>query len=382
MLDWTLLAGLLSVVIVAWLLIQVFLKGPALLAYDHSLADSRATSRDRASPEHQDALCLLEQASAEIRSAPRKQRIDVIRRVMARGFFEPPLLVGDSGYRVQEVDAGGVPGEWVLAPHSDPDRRLLYLHGGSFISGCPRGHRVITTQLARVTSASVLALDYRLMPEHSRREITADCQAGYRWILDHGPNGPAPVRELFVAGDSAGGGMALMLVAWARDAGLRAANGAIAISPGVDMTFSSPTLKNNLKTDRMLGPSLEWFLRTPRSIRLLMMWAINRTIPPNPLVSPIFGDLSGLPPVLVQASEAEMMLGDARRYVNKARATGSSAQLETWPEMLHVWHLFEPILPEAREAFERIGQFVERCSLRQTPIDPMSQHPAARATDK
>ncbi len=114
----------------------------------------------------------------------------------------------------------------------------------------------------------------------------------------------------------------------------------------------------------MLGPSLEWFLRTPRSIRLLMMWAINRTIPPNPLVSPIFGDLSGLPPVLVQASEAEMMLGDARRYVNKARATGSSAQLETWPEMLHVWHLFEPILPEAREAFERIGQFVERCAAR------------------
>jgi len=79
------------------------------------------------------------------------------------------------------------------------------------------------------------------------------------------------------------------------------------------------------------------------------------------LVSPVFGDLSGLPPVLVQVSEAEMMLGDARRYVNKARATGSHAELETWPDMLHVWHLFEPILPEAGEAFERIGQFVECC---------------------
>ena len=127
------------------------------------------------------------------------------------------------------------------------------------------------------------------------------------------------------------------------------------------MTFSSPTFKSNLQSDRMLGPSLEWFLKMPRSIRLLLIGAINRTVPPNPRISPIFGDLAGLPPVLIQASEAEMMLGDARRYVNKARAAGSIAELETWPEMLHVWHLFGPVLPEAQEAFERIGRFVERC---------------------
>ncbi len=361
MLDWSLLTGLLSVLFIAWLLIQVFLKGPKLLTYDHPIANSRAGSRDHASPENQEALRLVEQASAEIRSVSRKQRLDVIRRVMARGFCEPSLLAGDAGYRIREVDAGGVPGEWVLGPHSDPDRRLLYLHGGSFISGCPRGHRVITTELARVAGVSVLALDYRLMPEHQRRELIADCQTGYRWILEHGPDGPTPVQELFVAGDSAGGGLTLTLIAWARDAGLRAAHGAIAISPGVDMTLSSPTFKSNLKTDRVLGPSLEWFLKTPQSIRLLLIWAINRTAPPNPLISPIFGDLSGLPPVLIQASEAEMMLGDARRYVNKARAAGSMAELETWPEMLHVWHLFGPILPEAQEAFERIGRFVERC---------------------
>lgn len=361
MLDWTLLTGLLTVLLIAWLLIQVFLKGPKLLAYDPPVPDRRAGSRDHASPEHQEALRLLEQTSAEIRSVPRKQRLEVIRRVMARGFCEPPLLADDTGYQVREIDVEGVPGEWVLAPHSDLDRRLLYLHGGSFISGCPRGHRVITTELARITGTSVLALDYRLMPEHLRRELIADCQTGYRWILDHGPNGLAPVQELFVAGDSAGGGLTLTLIAWARDVGLRAANGAIAISPGVDMTFSSPTFKANLKTDRMLGPSLEWFLKTPRSIRLLLTWAINRMTPPNPLISPIFGDLSGLPPVLIQVSEAEVMLGDAQRYVNKARAAGCRAELETWPEMLHVWHLFGPILPEAQEAFERIGRFVERC---------------------
>jgi monoterpene epsilon-lactone hydrolase len=361
MLNWPLLIGLLSVLFIAWLFIQVFLKGPKLLAYDYPLANSRAGSRDRASPENQEALRLLEQAAVEIRSAPRKQRLDTIRRVMAQGFCEPPLLAGDAGYRVQETDVGGVPGEWVLGPHTDPNRRLLYLHGGSFISGCPRGHRVITSELARVTGASVLALDYRLMPEHQRRDLIADSQTGYRWILEHGPDGPAAVQELFIAGDSAGGGLALILIAWARDEGLHAANGAIALSPGVDMTFSSPTFKSNLKSDRMLGPSLEWFLKMPRSIQLLLIGAINRTVPPNPRISPIFGDLAGLPPVLIQASEAEMMLGDARRYVNKARAAGSIAELETWPEMLHVWHLFGPVLPEAQEAFERIGRFVERC---------------------
>ena len=360
MLTWPLLFGLLSVLFIFWVLIQIFLNGSKLLTYDQPI-DSHAGSRRYASLENQQALRLTEQVSAEFRAAPRRERLAVIRRLMAQGFCEPPLLAGDTGYRIEAVTAGGVSGEWVLGPHSDPASRLLYLHGGSFISGCPRGHRVITTELARVTGASVLALDYRLMPEHRRRELIADCQVGYRWLLDNGPDGPAPARELFIAGDSAGGGLALMLAAWARDQGVRAADGVVALSPGVDMTFSSPTLKSNRPSDRMLGPSLENFLRLPRSFQLLLIWAVNRMIPPNPLISPIFGDLARLPPVLIQASEAEMLLGDARRYVNKARASGTQAELETWPGMLHVWHLFAPILPEAQEALERIGQFVERC---------------------
>lgn len=365
MLIWSLapLMALLWFFFVAWLLIRYFLKGASLLAYDQPMLDSRVGSRDRASPEHQQTLRLLERTSAEIRSARRQSRkewLAAVRRILAQGFCEPTLLTNESGYRIEVAAVNGVPGEWVLAPHSDPDRRLLYLHGGSFISGCPAGYRVITTHLARVTGASVLALDYRLMPEHTRREMIADCQTAYRWLLAQGPAGAAPTRELWIAGDSSGGNLALMLIAWARDAGLPAAKGAIALSPGADMTLSSPTLKSNLPTDPMLGPGLKWFLRMPQSIRLLMIWVMSRITPPNPLISPIYSDLSGLPPVLIQVSEAEMMLGDARRYVNKARAAGSIAELETWPEVLHVWHLFEPILPEAQEAFARIGQFVRR----------------------
>jgi acetyl esterase/lipase len=362
MLDWD-LATLLFIIVTAWLLLHRFLKGPSLRAYDQPV-ESRPGLRDAASADHEEAVRLLEQAATEIRSASLKQRLTAIRRVMERGFLDA-ALVNASEYRIEETSAGGVAGEWVLAPQSDPNRRVLYLHGGAFVSGCPRGHRMITTRLARATGAAVLALDYRLMPEHTRRDMIADCQAGYRWILDHGPDGPAPVRELFVAGDSAGGNLALVLIAWARDAGLHAANGAMALSPTVDMTLSSPTFKSNRKTDLMLGPGLGRFLRLPKTVYLLLTWGWSRMVPSNPLISPVFGDLSRLPPVLVQASEAEMMLGDARRYVNKARAAKSSAELETWPGMLHVWHIFEPILPEAREAFDRIGQFVERCTARQ-----------------
>ena len=359
--DWSYWVTLLAIILILWISARLLLSGPALRAYDAPPGDSGTRMRAQASAEHQQTVQLLQQAAREIRAAPRKERLAAIRRVMARGFCEPALLAGDTAYTVRTVDAGGVAGEWVLAPHADPEHRLLYLHGGSFLSGCARGHRVITSELARVTGAAVLALDYRLMPECPRRAMQEDCQAGYRWILEHGPDGAGPARELFVAGDSAGGSLALLLVAWARDHGLPAARGVIALSPSVDLTFSSPTLRSNLNSDHMLGPSLRGFLRLPRTLRLLLMWAINRIPPADPRVSPVFGDLSGLPPLLIQVSEAEMMLGDARRYVHKARAAGCSAELQSWPELLHVWHLFAPILPEAQEAFTRIAQFVQRC---------------------
>lgn len=112
----------------------------------------------------------------------------------------------------------------------------------------------------------------------------------------------------------------------------------------------------------MLGPALRKVLTMPRPILLWFAWLTNRINPCDPIVSPVFGDLSGLPPVLVHASEAEMLRDDARRWVNKARAAGSPATLETWRGLVHVWHAFAPDLPEAKEAYERIGGFFDRCA--------------------
>ena len=181
-----------------------------------------------------------------------------------------------AGIRIHAADAGGVPGEWVLAESADPGRRLLFLHGGAFSAGSALSHRTITTRLAKLTGASVLAVDYRLMPEYRRLEGLQDCQAACCWIMDNGPQGPAPADTLFLAGDSAGGNLCLAVAAWARDRGLRSADAVVAISPLTDATCSGPSFTGNLDTDHMLGPIFAHIARMPRSLYLWLAWRALR----------------------------------------------------------------------------------------------------------
>jgi len=204
----------------------------------------------------------------------------------------------------------------------------------------------------------VLAVDYRLMPENKRLDGLADCQAAYRWILANGPAGPAPAASLVVSGDSAGGNLTLAVIAWARDAGLRPANAAVALSPATDNTLSGDSIKRNIATDYLLGPAFRRFAKVPRTIALWFGWLNARVRPCDPSISPMHGDLGNLPPTLVHASTAEMLQDDAVRWVNKARAAGTDATLETWDHMLHVWHAFVATVPEAEDAFRHIGAFL------------------------
>lgn len=254
----------------------------------------------------------------------------------------------------------GIRGEWVLAPGADPARRMLYIHGGGFVVGSPRSHRPITAPMSAACGGAVFALDYRLLPEHKRIDGVEDCRAAYRYLLEHGPSGAAPADKLFVAGDSAGGNLTLSLLAWARDQGMRAADATIAIAPPTDATWSSPSIARNVDSDYMLGPAIGIITRLPRSLTLWLNWVTSGIRPNDPLVSPVFGDLSGLPPLLVQVSETEMLYDDARRYVNRACAAGSPALLQSWNRTLHVWHIFPNELPETAEAFAEIARFIER----------------------
>lgn len=347
------LLGICGLALLGWAIARLHLAGPSLAALD---APVPPPPPEPPGPQHLEVLERLRGIGEVPERTSFRQRLLILReRLDALG--EATTL---EGITIRAVDAGGVPAEWVLAQGSDPDRRVLYIHGGAFTMGSPRSHRALTSAFARLAGAAVLAIDYRLVPENRRLDCLQDCQQAYRWILANGPDGPGQVQRLMVAGDSAGGNLTLATIAWARDAGLRAADAVVALSPATDATLSSPSLRANLATDHMLGPQFGGLLKLPHVLLLWLGWFMNRVRPCDPRVSPVYGDLAGLPPTLVHASEAEMLLDDARRYVARARAAGSPVTLQTWPHMVHVWQIFHETLDEGRAALEQIRQFIER----------------------
>ena len=340
-------------IIVAFAAFTIFrLRGSNLSKFDAPLGQ-RFPGGPEASDEHDAVVASLAVNSGPIQRASRKKRLGLMREYMDS--MSEGLELAST---ITPLNAGGVPAEWVVAPGADPSRRVLYIHGGAFMMGSPRSHRNITNRFSEVSGAAVLAIDYRLMPENRRKSGIEDCRQAYTWIIDNGPDGPGPASKVYIGGDSAGGNLTLTLIAWVRDQALRQPDAAVALSPVTDGTFTSPTLKRNMDTDAMLGPLFRDLAKVPVWILLWVSWLQNRIVPSSPLVSPALGDLSGLPPTLVQASEAEILYGDAIRYVNKAVAAGSPARLQSWPYMVHVWQFFYPRLTEAGEAWDEIGKFI------------------------
>lgn len=346
---------------VVWLAVRLFLRAP-----DHSQFDlphvAFTGSDGKASVENEQVLDLLQEMQATIGSLPRRLQMLEMRRIMDEGFTGSPADGDSLGVNIEAVDIDGMAAEWVVSPRADANRRLLYLHGGGFFVGSPRSHRMMTAELSRRCGVAVLAIEYRLMPENSRMGSVYDSQRAFQWMIDNGPAGQGEAREIYVSGDSAGGNLALMLSAWVRDKGLADINGVVAFSPSTDSTLAGGSIRANIPTDPMLGPALGAFARLPVTLKALAAFFGSRVNPRNPLVSPLFGNLSDLPPTLVQASEAEMLLDDARRYVNKARRQGSPATLQTWPGMVHVWPMFHSILPEGKEALDQVAKFVAKVS--------------------
>lgn len=282
-----------------------------------------------------------------------RARIHTIRRFMDEMADRRPAEA-----EITPVQASDVRGEWVTGDSGSTSRRILYIHGGAFFAGSPRSHRPITDRLARLTGCAVFALDYRLMPEHARLRGIEDCRRAYRWILENGPAGPEDASFIVVAGDSAGGNLTLSTLAWVRDQGLRQADAGVALSPATDAALNAPSLRENVASDPMLGPAFGLLARVPKLLLLWYTLITTRMTPADPRISPLRGTLAGLPPILIQASDSEMLLDDARRYVAKARAAESPVELQTWPDMVHVWQMFTPDLIEAEEAYAKIGEFL------------------------
>ena len=353
-----LLAWIILLVLAFWAFERFYLRGRSVKKHP-APADPDAVQRFTRSgapgPEHLQVLKDVRELTLRISVGRSHHNLDA-----AREAFDSISDGQEHAGEFFPVDADGVAAEWVMTPGADPSRRVLYIHGGGFVVGSPKSHRTITSKFSEITGCAVLAIDYRLMPEHHHKDCVDDCRTAYHWILENGPDGPGEIRQLFMGGDSAGGNLTLSLIAWIRDNRLRAPEAVVALSPLTDITFSGASLRANVDTDIMLKPFMKVLNKLPQSVKSWYVFWTYKVRPCNPLASPLLGDLTNLPPTLVQASEAEMLLDDARRYVYKACASGSPAKLQTWTDMVHIWQIFDPKIPEAVEAWVEIGKFLER----------------------
>jgi len=344
-------------VLIVWAIERFYLRGNSPAIYPNEAGPqtlTRFTNPAGPGPGHDAVLETVRELNRNISFSMRKQKLKDARTAVDS--------LSDNREYISEftpVDAGGIAAEWVIAPGASTTRRLLYIHGGGFILGSAKSHRTITSKFSEINHCAVLAIDYRLLPEHKHMDCVADCRTAYHWILENGPGGPEAISQLFIAGDSAGGNLSLSLIAWIRDHQLRPPDAVVVLSPLTDFTFSGPSIRDNEATDVMLKPVMRKLNTTPKFLKSWVIVWTHHVRPANPVASPLLGDLSNLPPTLVQASEAEMLLDDARRYVYKAHASGSPAKLQTWADMVHVWQIFDPQLPQAGEAWAEIGKFLE-----------------------
>lgn len=250
------------------------------------------------------------------------------------------------GTRTTPVRAGGVPCAWIEGA-ADPRGVLLYLHGGGYCLGSINTHRALVARLARAGALRALAVDYRLAPEHPFPAAVEDAVAVYRWLLA----GDTKPSEIVVAGDSAGGGLTVATLLALRDSGQPLPAAGICLSPWVDLEGLGESMTTRAASDPMVDRE---------GLLLLAAAYLGGADARSPLAAPLYADLRGLPPLLIHVGTAECLLDDATRLHERARAHGVEADIEVWDDMIHVWHAFAPLLPEAEAAIARVGAWTRR----------------------
>ncbi len=246
----------------------------------------------------------------------------------------------------EKADANGVPGEWLTPPGVSGDITVYYLHGGGYSIGSVNTHARMVSQIAAACDGRAFAVDYRLAPENPFPAALDDAVTGYRWLLGQGVD---PAR-LVIGGDSAGGGLTLATLLRLREAGDPLPAAAVLLSPWTDLEGAGESIKTRREADPMIDPDM-----MPEGARNYLPDGDLR----NPLVSPLHADFTGLPPMLIQVGDAEVLLDDSTRVYKRADAAGLDVTLEVNDEMIHVFQIFAPLLPEAVAAIARIGEFAK-----------------------
>ncbi|MEO0961706.1 MAG: alpha/beta hydrolase [Pseudomonadota bacterium] len=246
---------------------------------------------------------------------------------------------------IAPVDAAGVSCEWQTPPGIKGNKCLLYFHGGGYAFGSAKSHRHLTSKIAQLAGMRCLSVNYRLAPENPFPAPVDDALTVYRWLLDQG----IAAGNIALGGDSAGGGLAVALMLKARDEGLPLPSAAVLLCPWTDLGCDRPSYTSRAQVD----PSI-----TQAGIQASAKAYLNGADIKTPLASPVYANLAGLPPCLVQVGEREVLVDDARDLVAGMRRGGTTAELEVWDGMVHVWHAFHPILKEGLQAVQRGADFL------------------------
>jgi acetyl esterase/lipase len=249
------------------------------------------------------------------------------------------------GITTEAVEANGVPCEWTDASGADPERVLLYLHGGGYVVGSLNTHRGQVAGYSIASGARALSVGYRLAPEHPHPAAVEDAAAAYRWLLGQG----IEAGRIAVAGDSAGGGLTAAVLVALRDAGDPLPACGVMISPWVDMEGSGESVISKAGSDPMVGK--EELLQMAETY-------LGGLDPRTPLASPLYAELAGLPPLLIHVGTAEILLDDARRFASRASEAGVDVSLKEWEDMIHVFQAYAMLLPEGKQAVDEIGAFI------------------------
>lgn len=244
------------------------------------------------------------------------------------------------------VSADGVPAEWLAAPGARADRVVLYLHGGGYVIGSIKSHRYLMQNVSRHSGARTLGLDYRLAPEHPFPAAIEDATKAYRWLLAQGVQ---PGR-IAIAGDSAGGGLTMATLLSLRDQGVPLPAAGVLISPWADLTGSAGAVTTRAASDPMVKGD---------GLFSLAGKYLNGADAKNPLASPVFADLTGLPPLLIHVGGREILYDDSITLAANARKANVPVALVDEPDLFHVWHAFAPMLDEGQRAVEQIGGWLQ-----------------------
>ncbi|MBO0725303.1 MAG: alpha/beta hydrolase [Blastocatellia bacterium] len=283
-----------------------------------------------------------------VKRRPEGNEADVVKFVRSRleiSQFLRYLIAPVDERTVSAVKDGPVKGEWLRAP-GEPERTVYYLHGGAYVACSPGTHRAFTSALSRAANARVFALDYRLAPEHRFPAAVEDAVAGYRWLLNQGVD----PHEIVIGGDSAGGGLTMATMIALRDAGEPLPRAAFVLSPWTDLACAGQSLDTNDKRDPMFyGAGVRWMAPV----------YLGGASPRDPLASPVYADLSKLPPLMIHVSDTEVLLDDSMRLSDRAKQCGVDVNLRVWNDLPHAWPVFVALrMPESFQALGEIAEFI------------------------